>query len=334
MTTGQLALSPYFHPTTICFVDDNESFLLSLDLELPGNWACRTFADPEVALEYFRQPVPLPPLMDRCFTLRREEGSRAVIHLDLNMIEQEISHADRFRRNSVLVVDYAMPSINGLQFCRMLDDPYIQKALLTGVADEKMAVEAFNAGLIHRYIPKQSMDPISRVHEFVTELLHEYFNQYTARLKNTLAIDPPGFLMDPAVARYVERLMATHRLVEYYLVDDPPGLLMLQSNGRIWRLAVLDDREMRAQAEQARRLHAPEEIQRVLDDGKAVIFLSGLSPEDYFGDESFPWEEHVQPATKLLGTESHWTVAMWKDAPADIDFDPDVASYDAFLATL
>ena len=36
---NEFALAPYFHPTTICFVDDNESFLHSLDLELPGSWA-------------------------------------------------------------------------------------------------------------------------------------------------------------------------------------------------------------------------------------------------------------------------------------------------------
>jgi CheY-like chemotaxis protein len=330
----ELALSPYFHPTTISFLDDNEGFLESLDLELPGTWACRTFTDPLVALEFLERPVAFPPLMDRCFTMDRQDRSQALIHLDLALIEREISHVDRFHRNSVVVVDYAMPSMNGLQFCAALTDPHIRKAMLTGVADEKLAVEAFNAGLIHRFIPKQTMDPIEIVYDFVTELLHEYFNQYTARLMTTLAIDPPGFLLDTEVAGFVEQLMATEGLVEYYLVDEPPGLMMLKADGEIWRLAILSDREMAEQAEQARSFGAPEAVQRKLDAGKAVAFLPGLSPADHFGEEAFPWEEQIQAATRIGGTRSEWTIAVWQQAPADVDFDPRTASYDAYLRSL
>jgi len=328
------ALTPYFHPTTICLLDDNESFLQSLDLELPGNWACRTFTDPLVALEFLSQPAPIAPLMDRCFSLHRQPGAPTLIQLDLNLLEQEISQNHRFHRNSVVVVDYAMPSMNGLEFCAALKDPYIRKAMLTGVADEKLAVEAFNAGLIHRFIPKQVMDPVEVVRSLVTDLLHEYFDQYTARLKTNLALDPPGFLIDSAVARYVERLMADHGLVEYYLVEEPSGLLMLKSDGEIWRVAILNDEEMAAQAELARTLHAPETVLNSLGAGNAVAFLSGLSPGDYFGDEQFPWGEHLKPATTLVGSHGSWTISIWKNAPGDIDFDPATASYDAYLHSL
>ena len=330
----EFALAPYFHPTTIIFLDDNESFLQSLDLELPGHWACRTFTDPVVALEFFRQPVPLPPLMDRAFSLYRASPDQALIHLDLGMIEQEINHVQRFQHNSVLVVDYSMPTIDGLQFCEALDDPFIRIAMLTGVADEKLAVEAFNAGLIHRFIPKQAADPVEAVRKFVTELLHEYFNQYSSRLKSTLAINPPEFLTDPAVAGFVESLMEDNGLVEYYLVDEPPGLLMLKANGEIWRLAVLNAKEMRAQAEQAADFHAPGPVLQAMQSGQSIAFLSGLSPADYFGDEEFPWAEHVQPAAPLQASKNDWSVAIWKGAPGDIDFDPATASYDAYLRTL
>lgn len=328
--TTQLTLAPYYHPTTICFVDDNESFLASLELELPGDWACRTFSDPEEALDYLNQPIPLEPLMDRCFSLQRD-AKQAVIHLDLSLIEQEISHVDRFRRNSVLVVDYAMPSLNGLQFCQALQDTHIRRAMLTGVADEKLAVEAFNAGLIHRFIPKQTDDPILATHDFVEELVAEYFNQYTVRLKSALAIDPPAFLTDQVVASWVQALMAEHNLVEYYLVDEPPGFLMLKSNGQIWRTAILSAAEVAEQAKLAGEFGAPAPLVNALAAGDRALFLAGLSPEDYFGDEDFPWEEHVQDA-EPLGND--WTVAIWKDAPGDIDFDPAIASYDAYRRTL
>ena len=328
--TNRLTLAPYYHPTTICIVDDNEPFLASLELELPGDWACVTFSDPEEALEFLHQPITLEPLMDRCFTLQHQSG-QAVIRLDLSMIEQEISQVDRFRRNSVLVIDYAMPSLNGMQFCEALQDPHIRRAMLTGVADEKLAVEAFNAGLIHRFIPKQKEDPIGSVHRFVEELVQEYFNQYSVRLKSTLTIDPPRFLTDPAVASWVHELMTLNNLVEYYLVDDPAGFLMLKSNGQIWRLAILSSDEVHEQARLAGQSGAPQHLVNALEAGQSALFLNGLSPEDYFGDEDFPWEELIHPASKLA---ADWTVAIWKDAPGDIDFDPATASYDAYRRSL
>ena len=100
-----ITLAPYFHPTTVCFIDDNESFLQSLDLELPANWAYRTFADPNEALTYLNEAPQMVPLAERCFSV--DEGNHSVIHVDLNLIEQEINYCQRFRRISVVIVDYS-----------------------------------------------------------------------------------------------------------------------------------------------------------------------------------------------------------------------------------
>lgn len=327
------ALTPYFHPTTVVFVDDNEAFLESLELELPRAWAYRAFTDPLEALEFLERPPDLEPLMDRCFTMQR--GSHeAVIHLDLDLIEQEIKHRQRFGRNSVVVVDYSMPSMNGLEFCAALSDPNIRKALLTGVADEKAAVEAFNAGLIHRFIPKHAGQSTSDIYDFVDVMQQEYFAQYSARLKNTLAIDPPVFLTDQAVADFIIRLMKKQRLAEYYLAGDPPGLLMLTGNGRIYRLIVLNEAELTAQADFAEAHDAPKSLVRSLRAGKRIACLTGDRPDDYYGEESYDWADKMLNARTIRGETGTYYAAVWSDMPADIDFDPSLASYSAYLATL
>jgi len=330
----EFALAPYFHPTTVVFIDDNESFLRSLDLELPGGWACKTFTDPTIALEFVQRQPTLPPLMDRCFTLQRRSPSEVLIHLDLNLIEQEINHLERFARISVVVVDYSMPVINGLDFCAALTDPLLRKAMLTGVADEKVAVEAFNAGLLNRFIPKHNNNGIGVILDFIDDLQQEYFSQYTARLKDTLAIDPPKFLTEPVIARHVETLMQRENLVEYYLVDTPPGLMLLKANGQIWRLVVMNEADMQQQAVFARAHEAPRSILNDLVKCKKIGLFLGDSPDNYFGDEKFPWHEYVKRAQRLQGVHTSWYVALWQNAPADIDFDPATSSYDAYLATL
>ena len=52
----------------------------------------------------------------------------------------------------VAVMDVAMPELNGMEFCRRITDPSIRKIVLTGKADEHVAVKSFNEGLIDRFI--------------------------------------------------------------------------------------------------------------------------------------------------------------------------------------
>lgn len=328
----RLTMSPFFHPTTVVLVDDNESFMRSLTLELPQSIAIRCFSNPEDALDFLNRPVAMAPLVDRCFTMDRSHDTDAVIHLDFGAIEQEINHLDRFRRISVALVDYAMPSLDGMQLCARMTDPYARRAMLTGVADEKQAVAAFNAGLIHRFIPKHRATAVEAVVAFIAELQQDYFNQYLARLQTALAIDPPGFLVDPVIAVRARRFMHDEKIVEYYLVNDPPGFLMLRSDGSVVRLVLLDQAARERQAEFVRRHGAPAEIRTGIERGKLVGLFGGDDPDDYFG-EAYPWEEKVLPACRIDGRQP-WLAAVLTDAATDVDFDPARSSYDAFLASL
>ncbi len=328
----RLTLSPYFHPTSVVLVDDNESFLRSLALEMPSTMAFHGFTSPEAALEFVNEPIDLAPLVDRCFTFDRNRDDEAVIHLDLGLIEQEINHLQRFRRISVVLVDYAMPSIDGLQFCELMRDPYARRAMLTGVADEKLAVEAFNAGLIHRFIPKHKAIAVEALIAFVAELEREYFQQYLARLRTTLSLDPPGFLVDPVIAVQARRLMQEERVAEYYLVTDPPGFLMLRADGTVLRLLLLDQQAHARQVDFVREHGAPRDIRQGIERGELAGLFSGDSPADYFG-EPYPWAEKVVPARRIVGQQT-WLEALVRDAATDVDFDPARSSYDTYLASL
>lgn len=329
----RLTLYPYFHPTTVVLVDDNEPFLHSLALEMPATMAFHGFTSPEEALEFVNAPSTLPPLAERCFSLERSDDNQALINLDLGMIGQEINHLERFRRVSVALVDYAMPSLDGLEFCQQMTDPHARRAMFTGVADEKVAVEAFNAGLIHRYISKQQATAAEAVVAFVAELEREYFHRCVQRLAAALTLTPPGFLTDPAIAVNVGRLLQDEGVVEYYLVSDPPGFLMLRADGSALRLVLLDEAAHARQIELVRRFGAPADIRRGIERGGLVGLFDGESPADYFGDETYPWAEQVVPATQLPGAEG-WVAAIARDAVTDVDFDPAATSYDAYLAQL
>jgi CheY-like chemotaxis protein len=330
-------LFPYYFPTTAVFVDDNPSFLRSLALELPEDLAYQMFESADAALAWINHPAEAPPLYQRCFSHfaqigRNEAGAQQLIHLDLSLIEREVSNAERFREISVVVVDYDMPGLDGLEFCRRIENPRIRKVLFTGVADEKVAVQAFNAGIIDRFIIKSQPDAVAEVRRAVSDLQRRYFEAISETLRATLMLNPPPFLVDPAFERLFAELCARHNFVEYYLVAEPDGFLMLTDTGALHRLVVLGESAMDAQVASARRAGAPP---RVIDDltQRRVLGYFFESVEEYFDAAEYEWDEYLVPAHRLEGREIwHW--ALIESPPVDIDFDEQAANYRAYLERL
>lgn len=328
-------LFPYWFPTTAVFVDDSASFLRSLMLELPEDLACQTFESTDAALAFIDRPAEQPPLYQRCFSHHRDSAGASgaqLIHLDLSLIEREISNANRFREVSVVVVDYDMPSMNGLEFCRAIRNPRIRKVLFTGVADEKVAVQAFNAGLIDRFIIKSQANAVGELCRAVAELQQRYFSAISETLRATLMLNPPPFLTDPAFTAMFAQLRAEQNFVEYYLVADPDGFLLLTDEGTLYRLLVLGEAAMDAQAATARNASAPADVIRALEARTALGYFYD-SVEEYYDTQEYQWEDYLMPAQRLVG-EQTWYWALIESPPVDIDFDERVANYSAYLERL
>jgi hypothetical protein len=125
------------------------------------------------------------------------------------------------------------------------------------------------------------------------------------------------------MALRVSRVMQQEAIVEYYLVNDPPGFLMLRSNGSVVRLVLLDAAARQRQIAFVRRHEAPAEIRRGIERGELVGLFSGDSPADYYGDEAYPWRDKVaRPGVATLRAREPWVMALVRDAATDIDFDP------------
>ena len=327
-TAVATTLAPYFHPTTACFIDDNESFLSGLELMLPETMSSVAFYDPKVALSFVNQPMERS-LADRCFAT--QNGNRGtLVQLNTHLIEQEVNRAQRFSRVSVVIVDYSMPTLNGLEFCERIVDPCIGKVLLTGVADEKMAVEAFNAGIIDRFISKSHPQASEHIAEHTRAMETAYFYRQTEQLKRTLNLTAPGFLDDPDVVRHVQELRQRHRLCEYYLMTEPTGLLLLDAVGRIRQLRLMRARELDEQARWAEQLGAPADlVQRLRRHSHIGDFADG--PDSYAADDPYPWGDRLYRA-EPLGSPVRWYAALL-DAPAlDIDYHQEDRSFAHFVA--
>lgn len=333
-------LTPYFHPTTACFIDDNESFMAGLALVLPEHMSSVAFFDPVAALDYVNSPHEMPTLSDRCFSTQnfgqnsgqktaQKTGQPQLFRLDTNLIEQEINIVRRFNRLSVVIVDYSMPTLNGLEFCQQVRDPHVGKVLLTGVADEKMAVEAFNAGIIDRFIFKSHPLASDHISDYTRDLQQAYFRAQTEQMRKTLALAGPMFLDDRTVTDWVRRLLRRKNFCEYYMVSDPPGLLLVTPAGVLQQLIVLSAAQCDAQADYAHLHGAPESvIDRLRKRTHVGFFLE--DPATYEGGDTYPWNDLLHRATRLGSNEHPWHAALVTEPPPYIDYQPASACHDAW----
>ena len=241
------ALSCFF-PTTVIIVDDSSSFVDSLKESLfkQTNVIFKTFTNPLKALDYIND-VSKYNKLDYSNLIRDGEESTSdwkSILLNVNGLHREIYSFDRFSKISTVISDYMMPEINGVDFCSNILDKNIQRILLTGVAEEKKVIEAFNNGYIQQFIRKGSSDFESDILESIDKSIYQYFRVYTDYIAKHVSIGEITHLNDPIFSSFFSKIFSSDDFVEYYMLDVFGSYLLLKTNGQAKVLSVLTENEL------------------------------------------------------------------------------------------
>lgn len=251
MINPRMACS-YF-PTTVLFIDDNSKFLRQLKLDLNMNRLVPLFYNnPFTALQFLEQHQP-SPFIERCLLQPRDfHHEQRNFLIDISKIHEEIYHAERFNEISVLVVDYAMPGMTGIEFIQKVKLPFIKIILLTGEADAKIAVDAFNDGIIHQFIRKDQSDFKVALNSAINTLQEQYFQDLSETTIDAITKtpgEPPSCLNDPTFIEFFNDVCKAHPFTEYYLTEPSGSFVFLDEQGLPSRLLVKGDEEMQTQYE-------------------------------------------------------------------------------------
>jgi CheY-like chemotaxis protein len=326
-------IKPFYFPTTVTFVDDSATFLSNLCLQLDPQLAFRLFSSPGEALEYVNsRPRPGPsdePLFARFRDRTDEDVAHQVIALSVNTVRKQVHNAQRFLATSVVVVDYDMPGMNGLEFCRRMTDPAVRKIMLTGKADEHIAVQSFNEGIIHRFIRKQDASAVATLNRTVRDLQNAYFDNVCQSILDTLADSEYAFLRDEALAARVAELSSSLGIVEHYLSYCPSGLLMLDSAGSAYLLIVHTNDSLRGLREIAVEQGAPAGFLNALDSRRSLPYF--WQTDGHYPADCVAWESYMHPATQFSGRQDY--VYAIVPNPPGLDLSQ-VLSYDMYLERL
>ena len=193
---------PFYHPTSLLVVDDDQNFLNSLEFYFGDEFHCNLYKYPEKALlhvleqEKKRQAAHLffsdPDPNGRSIN---DDENRVILWQSAKILDL-LKNSQRFRQNSVGIIDYDMPGMNGLELCRHLQDIPMRKILLTGKTGMDTALKLFNEGIIDCFLMKQQKDLSETLHKEILKLQKKYFKILSDLTNPAKCLNDMNFLED------------------------------------------------------------------------------------------------------------------------------------------
>ncbi|AEG91932.1 candidate response regulator, atypical CheY [Ramlibacter tataouinensis TTB310] len=231
------------------FLDDDPDYLEMLAVVLPQDWHVKLFLRPAQCINYLLQEPPFweadawnqQQLVDQW-----REGKPLIPQI----LGYWARYTERYAMTRVFVVDYSMPAMNGLQALAELVEWPGSRVLLTGQADEQIAVQAFNRGLIDQFIAKQAPDISRRLVSAVSHLMSTPNARHAQTWRATLRPQHSTLLRLPSVARELAAF-ASKQWSEYVVIGDPFGVLGMDAQGAVSWLQLETPQGLNALAELA-----------------------------------------------------------------------------------
>lgn len=331
----------FYYPTQVILVDDDPNFLDAVSLILPRDLSYRLFQSARQALTHINDAQQHAQLIRRVYSSYKTGpfDSDTLTHIEINELYKEIYNARRFSTPSVLVVDYSMPSMNGLEFCANLTNPYIKRILLTGQADTDLAVQAFNAGLIDQFISKKDHDLEQKLKRSIATLQQQYFSKSFKLITDpVIANSQSRFINNPDFIDYFNALRNRHKFTEYYLIDEPySGFAFLNQIGELSILLILPEPRLEEHIAQCSLVGAPCQLLEALRKGELVPLFNVSDSNEHIKEIlTKNWQKYYVSAEKVCGPAPYYCALIQHDGANRLlqkYLSQDIQSYEAHIET-
>jgi thioredoxin reductase (NADPH) len=137
---------------------------------------------------------------NQTYRILRAESGRSALEL-LRRLQQRNDPV------ALLLVDYRMPHMNGIQTLSeaMKLNPDAKRVLLTAYADTEAAIQAINTVQLHHYLLKPWDPPEKQLYPVLDDLLEEWFARHKPRFEGVRVLgtrwSPPSYELRDFLAR-------------------------------------------------------------------------------------------------------------------------------------
>jgi len=292
----------FYYSTTAVIIDDDQIFLENIVTNLSNRISYQLFDNPKDAFIFLHDQEHYAPHPQEflCSFIDSSDDSvqygKHPLNVNFAAIRNKLYNKNRFSIPSVIVVDHDMPDINGVEFCRNFIDFPIKKIMLTGVADHKIAINAFNDGIIDKFIMKDDPNIFQTLNKAIYEMQHEYFIGLSELIISNITASTFSYLSHKKFIKFFFEFIKNQAITEFYLIDPIGSFLLVNASYEfIWFIVkseqtILNDKQI------AIDQGASNEILSAFTTKTKLLFL--FSEEDYKQSVEM-WPSHLYPANKV-----------------------------------
>jgi CheY-like chemotaxis protein len=289
----------YYYPTQVLFVDDDKALLNSLEGLFLKYFKIVTENEAPAALERLqKENIYLDRnLIEAIDDATLDEEFDCPINIHISNIAKKINNSSREQELSVVVVDYRMPGMTGLELCEKLEGLPIKKILLTGEGEYTLAIEAFNNGIIDHYISKKDPDFLTNLEATINLLQQRYFLERTTFLLSAARATPESFLCMPSFLKEFNRFLIHYNIVEFFLLDRVGSFVGLNYQGEPFWFLVRNKMQIADLIDLAKDNEYSTPILDALQAKECIIYF--LTEEER-NIEVAKWEQLSHPITSIV----------------------------------
>ena len=285
-------------------LDDDTAFSESILLKLHGK-NFTSYNSPKGALKYFLQEYQ--PTLTKSDLLSKnsaisDSAIQHTVNIDIEKLKQMLAnppHPDI----SVLLIDYHMPEMKGVDFLNEIRHLPIKKALITGEHDYKIGVDAFNSNLVDAYLRKDDPDFAIKLTGIADELEWKYFTELSS-----LVTDIPDFhyLKNIHFVKAFKQFIHANNITAFCLSHTQGDFITYNADNEKKYVLVRSKSQLEDLAKIAEEDGGSSETIDKLNQGKVIPFFDSL---EYWQVPASEWSKHLLPATAISGDSSLvWTI--------------------------
>jgi CheY-like chemotaxis protein len=269
--------------TQIVLIDDNKLFLNALNNKLSNNYQVNSFFDPYKAINHILSNYEENLIINASnFVIEvtnEDDDNSNYYSVEFSKIKSLVDNSNKNNTISVVIVDYSMPLMNGIEFCEKIAHLPILKIMLTGHADFNIAIDAFNRGIIDRFLVKDCSNMYKAITENIDLMQNEFFEKQSYPLLNCLSANKNTLINSCEYKDHFRKIIRQLNAIEYYMLDALGGYLIISEQGVHYYFVVLLDMQLDVFIDIAKNSHATPDLLKKLENKTHAPIL--LKEEDY-----------------------------------------------------